>query len=139
MTKEEFIAYQENCFLAYFERVIKNEAIDAHRMLDHEAKQKVSLSKLTLEPAAEDAYALDDCILYAGARPVTVRDPNLSRALSVLPPRRRDILLLFHFLEYTEPEIGRLLHLSTPTVHYHHKAGLDHLRRELEAIHGRFS
>ena len=139
MTKEELLAYQENCFVAYFVRVIQNEAIDAHRVLDREAEQRVSLSSLTLEAATEDAYALDSCILYARDRPVTVRDPDLFRALSVLPPRRRDILLLFHFLEYTEPEIGRLLHLSTPTVHYHHKAGLDHLRRELEAMHGRFS
>ena len=74
MTKEEFIAYQENCFVAYFERVIQNEAIDAHRVLDREAEQRVSVSSLTLEAATEDAYALDSCILYARDRPVTVRD-----------------------------------------------------------------
>ncbi|MDY4219970.1 MAG: sigma factor-like helix-turn-helix DNA-binding protein [Candidatus Faecousia sp.] len=138
MTLEEFHAYQEQTFDAFCKAVIRNESVDAHRELAAKAKQEVSMSALSaddlLSLSVEDTYNLYCKTYYVGNSIVHVCDPMLGEALQFIPPQRRNILLLFYFLGYSEPQIGRLLGISTSTVHYRRDAALRRLRELLEAM-----
>ena len=138
MTFAEFTAYQKHAFVVYFLRLIDNEAKDAHAALDREARRKINLSSLTPELyqklAAEDEYQLDPRTFQVMNCAVPVQDFALGQALAALTPQRRDVILMFYFLDQNEPQISSMLHLTTPTINYHRKAALDLLRKELEAM-----
>ena len=65
---------------------------------------------------------------------VIVRDAVLGQALFALPPKRRDVVLLFYFAERNEPQIGRLLNLDTSTINRRRSAALSNLKAILEAM-----
>lgn len=138
MTLEEFVAYQKRTFIAYFLRLIDNEASDAHDALDREGRRKVNFSALSPELfqslAVEDEYDVDTRIFQVLGIAVPVQNIALGQALSVLTPQRRTVILLFYFLGRNEPQISTMLHLSVPTINYHRKVALDFLRKELEAM-----
>ena len=120
MTMDEFQLYHEQTFDSFSKRVIKNIAIDILREEARLAKRETSLSALSAQDAArlsaEDTYELDEEVsmsLDLHGYPIQVHDPILGRALLALPPKRRDVVLLFYFADRNEPQIGRLLHLST--------------------------
>lgn len=86
----------------------------------------------------EDTYHLDDdpCVQFdLLGFPITLHDPVLERAIFSLPPKRRDVVLLFYFADQSEPQIDKLLNVSTMTVNIHHKKALGALRELLEAAH----
>lgn len=139
MTLEEFVEYQKRTFIAYFLRLIDNEARDAHDALDREGKRKVNFSALSPELfqrlAIEDEYDVDDTRTFQVLGiAVPVQNTALGQALSVLTPQRRTVILLFYFLGRNEPQISAMLHLAVPTINYHRKVALDRLRKELEAM-----
>ena len=89
--------------------------------------------------AAEDTSELDEAVSVSLDRhgyPIQVHDPKLGRALLALPPKRRDVVLLFYFADRNEPQIGRLLHLSTSAVSLRRKKALSALRELLEREYG---
>src|SRR5699024_6294721 len=107
------------------------------------AKRETSLSALSAQDAArlsaEDTYELDEEVsmsLDLHGYPIQVHDPILGRALLALPPKRRDVVLLFYFADRNEPQIGRLLHLSTSAVSLRRKKALSALRELLEREYG---
>lgn len=51
-----------------------------------------------------------------------------------LNPQRRDVILLYYFLEHTEPEIGEILDLSTGTINYRRTKALQRLKELLEEL-----
>lgn len=137
MTCEEFRTYQEQTFDAFCKAVIRNESADAHRELAAQSRQEIPISSLStnelLSLSTEDNYNLYSRTYYVGNNAVQVCDPVLGEVLQFIIPQRRSILLLFYFLGYSEPQIGRLLGLSTSTVHYRRKAALRQLKEFLEA------
>lgn len=138
MTLEEFVTYQKRTFIAYFLRLIDNEASDAHDALDRERKRKVNFSALSPELfqslAIEDEYNADTRTFQVMGLAVPVQNIALGQALSVLTPQRRTVILLFYFLGRNEPQISAILHLAVPTINYHRKVALERLRKELEAM-----
>ena len=102
---------------------------------------ETSISCLPFMEAAklstEDTYHLED---GAAIRfevygfPVEIGDPMLGQALLSLPPKRRDVILLFYFADQNEPQIGQLLHIATMTVNTRRKKALSALREILEGL-----
>ena len=142
MTMEEFHLYQEQNFDSFTKRVIKNIAIDIHHTEAALSKKERSLSDLSYKEASklavEDTYHLDDDASVQFdllGFPIIVHDPVLGQALFSLPPKRRDVVLLFYFADQNEPQIGKLLNISTMTVNVRHKKALDTLRELLEVTH----
>lgn len=87
MTLEEFVEYQKRTFIAYFLRLIDNEARDAHDALDREGKRKVNFSALSPELfqrlAIEDEYDVDDTRTFQVLGiAVPVQNTALGQALS---------------------------------------------------------
>ena len=93
----------------------------------------------TAKLSAEDTYDLGDDVC---ARfdllgiPIEVHDPALGQALSSLPPKRRDVVLLFYFADQNEPQIGKLLHITTMAVNARRRKALAALREFLEVEYG---
>ena len=137
MTTEEFLAYQENAFDAFCKTVIRNKSIDAHRELAVRASREVPISALASEEllalSAEDAYQHYRKVFPVGKYMVHVCNEDLGETLQYIVPQRRDVLLLYYFLGYSEPQIARLLQTSPATVSYRRKAGLKRLKDLLEA------
>lgn len=141
MTIEEFSAYQEDIFDSFTKKVIRNISNDIHKEETAQADMETSLSELSPKEAAEfstvDTYHLTD---YETMRfelhgfPIEIGDPLLGQALFLLPPKRRDVVLLFYFADRNEPQIGKLLHITTMAVNVRHKKALATLREILEGL-----
>ena len=111
MTMEEFNLYQEQIFDSFSKRIIKHIGIDIHNEDEALAKVETSISCLPFKEAAklstEDTYQLEDSSVMrfeVYGFPVEVKDPLLGQALLSLPPKRRDVILLFYFADRNEPQ-----------------------------------
>lgn len=139
MTMEEFYLYQEQIFDSFSKHTIKNLSSTIHSKLDKRAEQETALSALPLAEASKlssmDTYHLDDGMTFmVRGCPVIVQDSALGQALFSLPPKRRDVILLFYFLDKNDPQIGQILNLSTGTVNYRRATALSRLRELLEEL-----
>lgn len=141
MTMNEFYLYQEQLFDSYSKRTIKYIGIDIYREEETLAKRELSLSSLSCKEEVKlscgDTYHWEDDTylqfeLYG--LPIVIRDPLLGKALFSLPPKRRDVLLLFYFAGKNEPQIGRLLHISTSAVNRRRHTALNRLKELLEEM-----
>ena len=143
MTTDEFRLYHEQTFDSFSKRVIKHIAIDIHNAEAALSKVEVSLSALpyseTAKLSAEDTYDLGDdvCVRFdLLGIPIEVHVPALGQALSSLPPKRRDVVLLFYFADQNEPQIGKLLNITTMAVNSRRRKALAALRELLEVEYG---
>ena len=138
MTLEQFKEYQERSFDAFCKAVIRNEAIDIHRKMTTQARKEVPLSSLSQSELAslcyEDTYHPVYKVYYVQGRPVRICDQTLAEVLQHLSPARRDVILLYYFLNYSNSDIARLLHISSPTVNNRKHAALKKLKGLLEEI-----
>jgi RNA polymerase sigma-70 factor, ECF subfamily len=99
-------------FGPWLHRIVVNRAIDWARA-----------RSLRGEVAADDSLAAD---------PDPPQElPELVRALALLPPDQRAVIVLRHLLEYTPGEIADLLDLPRGTVNSRLRRGLDALQQEL--------
>lgn len=141
MTIEEFSAYQEDIFDSFTKKVLRHISIDIHKEEKARADIETSISELSLKEDAKlstvDTYHLTD---YKAMQfelygfPIKIDDPLLGQALLLLPPKRRDVVLLFYFADRNEPQISKLLHITTMTVNVRHKKALAALREILEGL-----
>ncbi len=140
MTLDEFYLYQEENFDAFSKSTIKRISAKIFNEIAARAEREITLSALSFRDeqklCTEDTYALEDdgILFWVQGKPVVVHDNVLGQALSALPPKRRDVILLFYFTDRNEPQIGQLLHLSTPAVNYRHGKALTRLKEILEAM-----
>ena len=123
-------------FDTYCKRLLKNEVIDAIRGEKRMGQREVAFSDLTRAERGQlqyiDQYAPDRRVFPLLGLEIEVLDADLVRALSMLPPDRRTIILLFYFLEMRDEEIGAKLGLSRPAVQRRRTSTLDMLRKILE-------
>ena len=63
---------------------------------------------------------------------IAVRDELLAETLQELPERKRDIVLLSYFLDYTDVEIADLLKIVRRTVNDQRNKALKELRERME-------
>lgn len=140
MTLEEFQLYHEKNFDAFSKSTIKRISAKIFNKIAAHAEQETELSALSFKDeqqlCTEDTYSLDEegIQFWVLGKPVVIHDHLLGQALSALPPKRRDVILLFYFAGRNEPQIGHILNISTPTVNYRHGMALRRLKEILEAM-----
>ena len=140
MTLEDFYLYQEINFDAFSKSTIKRISAKIFKEIAAKAERETLFSALSFideqKLCTEDIYSLEDDgnRFWVLGIPVVIRDPRLGKALSTLPPKRRDVILLFYFADKNEPQIGKLLHLSPQAVNYRHGTALKRLKEILEAM-----
>lgn len=142
MTKEQFYVYQEDTFEAFCKTLIRNESIDAHRELVTRAEKETAISALSERElsslCAEDCYHPFCKTFFVRETAVKIFDPNLAEGLQFLPPHLREILLLSYCMEYSTPQISRLLNLPQSTVYYRKREAICRLKRFLEGMEHEF-
>ena len=104
--------------LAYLRRCVVNRA---HSLLRHRAVvEKHQPGRPPDEPAADvDVLAREQA-------------DEVLRALTGLPARQREVLVLRHYLDLSEAEIAAALGISRGAVKSHSSRGIAHLRTALE-------
>lgn len=138
-------SYEEDrqlTFDCYCKKILKNEAINIQKEYQRLNKLQTSFSDLTEEQLAQlcvyDEYSTDYSNFKVLEYDIAVKDELLAEALQELPDKKRDILLLSYFLEYSDTEIAELLHSVRRTVGYHRTTALKELKKRLEGTtHGR--
>lgn len=139
MTQEQFRNYQEQSFDAFCKKVIRNEAINIHKRLAALAEKEVSLSSLSRNELSafcyDDTYHLYQKTYYVRGTPIRVYDPDLGEVLQFLSPQRREVILLYFFLDYSDADIARLLRISSPAVSARKAVALKKLKALLEGYH----
>lgn len=139
MTRAEYYKYLEQTFDSFTKKVIKNKSIDILREYSRQAKREVSLSELSLSDISMQASVTDTYQPYrkdfnVKNYVVQVTDPVIGELLQYLTPQRREVILLYYFLDLNDVEIGKLLHLDNTTIKYRRKTALKHLKKMMEDI-----
>ncbi len=138
MTTQEFTTYQEQTFDSYAKRLIRNEGADAKKELARRAKREAQLSALSpVELSAlvgEDRYSLEKVTLFVRENEVDVFDTVLGQALSFLPPKWRDVLVLYYFLDESDAQIAGRLNMTPSGISHRRKVALSRLKDTLEAM-----
>ena len=137
MTKEQFYTYMEQTFDSFTKTVIRNKAIDILREYARQAAREISISDVPPADIEKWASVTDTYRLYRKAYNVQnyvvyVYDPVIGELLQKLTPQRRDVILLYYFLELNDVEIGKLLNIDNTTAKYRRLSALERLKRMME-------
>ena len=132
-------SYEEDrqlTFDCYCKKILKNEAINIQKEYQRLNAVQTSFSELTVQQLAKlsvyDEYSSDYSNFKVLEYDIAVKNELLAEALQELPERKRDIVLLSYFLDYSDVEIAELLHLLQRTVGYHRTTALERMKKRLE-------
>lgn len=132
-------SYEEDrqlTFDCYCKKFLKNEAINIQKEYQRLNAVQTSFSELTAQQLAKlsvyDEYSSDYSNFKVLEYDIAVKNELLAEVLQELPERKRDIVLLSYFLDYSDVEIAELLHLLQRTVGYHRTTALERMKKRLE-------
>lgn len=137
---EESSSYDELTVMYQFDRKCKlaldGEVVDYERHLACRRKREVMFSELSEKEMSSlsviDEYELEKCCFQTCGYDVEVKDTLLAEALKALTERKRDVILMSYFMEMSDADIARKLHLVRSTVHEHRTRSLELLKIILE-------
>ena len=131
--KDEII---QNIFDSFCKTVLKNAAIDCFREIRKHREKELFFSELTKKEwqqlYMEDEYQLDSYIFQVLGQEVEVRNFLVANALKHLSEKKRNVILMYYYLEMTELEIAEKMHLRQSTINYHRTDSLKDLAEFLE-------
>ncbi|MEI3611437.1 RNA polymerase sigma factor [Pseudogracilibacillus sp. SO30301A] len=126
----------ENQFDYICKRTMEDERKDYFKHLSRLSKKEVSFSDtgdyLVNQFATVDTYASDFQLFTLNGFGVRVESDLLSEALRNLSEKKRDIILLYYFLDMSDMEIAELLKLNRSTVYRHRTSGLAFIKNFME-------
>ena len=138
---EQYREHIERTFNAFCKIVLYHAALGAYKKIRKKQQFEVSLDYLRefdFEPiATTDEYFVkyDMPTTFAvRGETVIVESEQLAAALLRLPEKRREVLLLWYYLGYSDEEIGKICGISRSAVFRRRKIALRLLRKEMEAL-----
>ena len=115
----ETIRRRFDCFC---KNVMRNTRKNYLRDLHYIAEYEITFSELPQDEMDSlfvlDEYSTDSFHFAVNGFDVPIKNEALYNALSELPPRKRDIVLLAYFLGMTDVEIALALNMVSRTVQY---------------------
>ena len=133
MELESHYRHKQHTFDVFCKRTVKHEAANAFRQIHRQQNRFVSLSELSDDAYGElatyDLYPWEYTSFPVDGDVILIRDDRLADALTTLPKRFRDILLMYWFLELADREIGKRLSLSRRTVNNRRQQAYELLKR----------
>lgn len=137
MKREEFCRYQEHTFDSFTKMVLRNKSIDILREYRRQAAREIPLEDMTQADMYRSASINDTYRLYRKAyfvrnRVVWVYDPVIGELLQHLTPQRREVVLLYYFLDFNDSQIARLLQIDNTTAKYRRNSALKWLKKMME-------
>jgi RNA polymerase sigma factor (sigma-70 family) len=123
-------------FDSFCKKVLTNEARNYHREIKRLRRKEVTFSEMSAQELEQlsttDKYFSTEQIFNVLGLDVIVNNGSIVAALSNLPQRKRDIILLSYFLELSDGEIGEKLNLIRSTVQYQRTSTLRELKKMME-------
>ena len=136
MKPSSFQVTIENQFDYICKKALEDERKDYFKYLSRLAKREVSFSDigdyLVNQFATTDTYTTDFQIFKLNDISIGIENDLLSEALRELPDKKREILLLFYFMDMSDSEISDLLKLNRSTVYRHRMSGLALIKKFME-------
>ena len=125
----------EKQFHNYCLTVLKHEASDIRDEYVRQKEKETFLEDLTVNELLE-LSVLDELekptVFAVGEDFVFVQNEELAEALKQLTERKRELILLYFFLDKTDQEIAALYRMLRRTVTYQRKSSLKQLKQDLE-------
>ena len=125
----------EKQFHNYCLTVLKHEASDIRDEYVRKKEKETFLEDLTVNELLE-LSVLDELekptVFAVGEDFVFVQNEELAEALKQLTERKRELILLYFFLDKTDQEIAALYRMLRRTVTYQRKSSLKQLKQYLE-------
>ena len=128
-------------FNGFCKTVIRFAAINAWRDRSRRRQKEISLEYLTEEKfyplgttdeyfeAPYEEYPITIC-----GQTVILTNGELAAALLSLPERKREIIFLYFFGDYTQQEIGEMYGRCRSTAWHHIHSALQMLHKEMEVL-----
>ncbi len=140
MNSEQYREHIEHTFNAFCKIVLYHAALGAYKKLRKKQQFEVSLDDLRefdFEPVTTTEYFVKYDVPTAftvRGKTVIVESEQLAAALLRLPEKRREVLFLWYYLDYSDEEIGKMCGISRSAVFRRRKIALRLLRKEMEAF-----
>ena len=141
MNKEQYREHIERTFNAFCKIVLYHAALGVYKKMRKKQQFEVSLDYLRefdFEPVTTTdeyfvKYDMPTTFIIRG-KTVVVESEQLAAALLRLPEKRREVLLLWYYLDYSDEEIGKICGISRSAVFRRRKIALLLLQKEMEAL-----
>ena len=121
---------------ALAKKVLKRELINWQKQNTRWQKREILMSELS-EVYLDRFFVLDEyktesfwfrVLNYD----IAVKDALLAEAIQSLSEKKRNVILLFYFMDMTETEIAHELNLVRSTIHEHRKRSLELLKHKMK-------
>ena len=136
MKPSSFQTTIENQFDYICKRVMDDERKDYMKSMSRQSKREISFSDMgdyfVNQFSVVDSYSTDYQIFTWNEFTVGVENDLLSEALRNLPDKKREIILLYYFMDMNDTEIAELLKLNRSTVYRHRTSGLAFIKKFME-------
>lgn len=136
MKPSSFQTTIENQFDYICKRAMDDECKDYLKYLSRLSKREISFSDigdyLVNQFSTIDHYPTEFRIFAMNGLTVGVESDLLSEALRNLPDKKREIVLLYYFMDMNDTEIAELLKLNRSTVYRHRTSGLALIKKFME-------
>lgn len=130
---ETTIRHQFDCLC---KKVLRHEVIDHQRQRNCRLKHEILLSELSVNEMDRlflmDQYSVDNYIFQVLGYNIEVKDILLAEALQSLSERKRNVVLLYYYMDMTDAEIAREMNLVRSTIQEHRKKSLELLRQKMK-------
>ena len=130
---QEAIEYQFDCFVR---KVLIRAAMNYHNERSRRLKREISISvlgeKVLNQFSTTDTYKSESTVFSVLEMEIAVNDELLAKAFQALPQKKRDIVLLFYYMDMADSEIASVFHLVRSTIYRHRKNALLTIRKFLE-------
>lgn len=117
-------------------RVVDTTVKDFNRRMNRRAKHEVAFSELSESDlncmGAVDEYEVENtCFEVIGIK-VKVNNEQLAMALKKLSEKKRNIVLMFYYLEMSDAEIADLLKIGRNTSFRNRKSSIAEIKKMIE-------
>lgn len=141
MNTEQYREHTEYTFNAFCKIVLCHAALDTYKKIRRKQQFELSLDYLRefdFEPVTTTdeyfvKYDMPTTFTVCG-KTVIVESEQLAVALLRLPEKRREVLFLRYYLDYSDAEICQIYGISISAVFRRRKIALRLLRKEMEAL-----
>ncbi|EOD6641817.1 sigma-70 family RNA polymerase sigma factor [Listeria monocytogenes] len=128
----------ENQFDYICKRTMEDERKDYYKYLSRLSKHEVSFSDVG-DYVVSQFFTMDndttDFQIYSlNGVTVGIEHDLLSEALRDLPDKKREILLMYYFMNMSDSEIAERLKLNRSTVYRHRTSGLALIKKFMEGL-----
>lgn len=115
---------------------LKNEAIDYFRYLSRRKKHEITFADLPVGMIESfctlDEYEIEYHKFRVFGYDVVVKDTLIAEALQSLTEKKRNVVLSSYYLEMSDTEIARAMHLVCSTIHEHRTQSLKSMKKFIE-------